>query len=56
MGPKDYEPDEASDLHAIDHGFVSVTPLHLDLTHYPSLARLRGMEDKISPFADRAGS
>ena len=56
MGPKDYEPDEASDLHAIDHGFVSVTPLHLDLTHYPSLSRLRVMEDKLSPFADRAGS
>ena len=55
MGPKDYEPDESSDLHAIDHGFVSITPLHLDLTHYPSLSRLRAMEDNPVPLADRAG-
>lgn len=54
MGPKDYEPDESSDLHAIDHGFVSVTPLHLDLTHYPSLSRLRKWEEGAAPV--KAGS
>ena len=31
-----------SDLGAIEAGFVSVSPLHLDLTHRPSLKPLRG--------------
>ncbi len=44
LSPKDYEPDPQSDLHAVDHGFVSVTPLHLDLTHYPSLSRYQSWE------------
>lgn len=44
LSPTDYEPDPESDLHAVDHGYVSVTPLHLDLTHYPSLSRFRGWE------------
>ena len=30
-----------SDLEAIDDNFISVTPLHLDLTHDASLAALR---------------
>jgi 5'-nucleotidase len=30
-----------TDLRAVDEGYVAVTPLHLDLTHRPSLARLR---------------
>lgn len=45
LSPKDYEPDAESDLHAVDHGFVSVTPLHLDLTHYPSIARHKFWEE-----------
>ena len=45
LSPKDYEPDESSDLHAVDHDFVSVTPLHLDLTHYPSIATHRSWEN-----------
>ena len=44
LSPTDYEPDPESDLHAVDHGYVSVTPLHLDLTHYPSLDRYRSWE------------
>ncbi|MHB8422569.1 MAG: 5'/3'-nucleotidase SurE [Leptospirales bacterium] len=52
MGPKDYEPDEASDLHAIDHGWVSLTPLHLDLTHYPSMSSLRKWEEQGIPEPD----
>lgn len=31
-----------SDVHAVDHGLVSVTPLHLDLTNYAALAPLSG--------------
>jgi 5'-nucleotidase len=49
LSPKDYEPDPQSDLHAVDHGYVSVTPLHLDLTHYPSLSRFRSWEETEEP-------
>jgi 5'-nucleotidase len=34
-------PGHSTDLEAIDDGYVSVTPLHLDLTHDPSLEDLR---------------
>lgn len=53
LSPKDYEPDSQSDLHAVDHGFVSVTPLHLDLTHYPSLTRYQTWESSEEPFESR---
>lgn len=33
-------PDHDTDLEAIAEGFVSITPLHLDLTHHASLPRL----------------
>ena len=33
-------PLHRTDLEAIGDGFITVTPLHLDLTHRPSLARL----------------
>ena len=33
-------PGHDTDLETIADGFVSVTPLHLDLTHHPSLDRL----------------
>ncbi len=49
LSPKDYEPDSQSDLHAVDHGYVSVTPLHLDLTHYPSLSRYQSWESGEDP-------
>jgi 5'-nucleotidase len=39
----EHSPGHDSDLEAIDDGFVAVTPLHLDLTHEASLARLRGV-------------
>jgi 5'-nucleotidase len=32
--------DHGTDLEAIDEGFVSVTPLQLDLTHHSSLGAL----------------
>lgn len=35
-----HTPIHATDLDAIAEGYVSVTPLHLDLTHRPSLERL----------------
>ena len=37
------EPGRETDLKAIRHGMISVTPLHLDLTHRESLKGLRGV-------------
>ncbi len=34
-------PLEATDLHALRHGAIAVTPLHLDLTHDATLGALR---------------
>ena len=40
---------EGSDVWAVANGFVSVTPVHLDMTHFPSLAVLEaGGADKIN--------
>jgi len=33
---------EGTDLDALERGFVSLTPIHFDLTHAPSLDALRG--------------
>jgi 5'-nucleotidase len=39
-----------TDFHAVNNGYVSVTPLHLDLTNYASLERLRQWQlDKLIP-------
>ena len=40
LGRVPHTPMEATDLEAIEQGFVTVTPLHLDLTHYASLVML----------------
>jgi 5'-nucleotidase len=40
LRPIPHTPGHATDLEAIADGYVSVTPLHLDLTHEPSLATL----------------
>ena len=41
-GAQKSDPPEGTDLRAIYDGFVSVTPLHTDLTHTPALEALRG--------------
>jgi 5'-nucleotidase len=41
LGPMVQTPGHSTDLEAMDDGFVSVTPLHLDLTHDPSIDGLR---------------
>jgi 5'-nucleotidase len=38
--PGEHEVDEESDLHAVRHGYISVTPLHLDLTHEATRRKL----------------
>jgi 5'-nucleotidase len=40
LGPMIETPSHSTDLEAIADGYVAVTPLHLDLTHGPSLGRL----------------
>jgi 5'-nucleotidase len=36
--------NENSDFHALAQGYITVTPLHLDLTHYPSLEDFKKFE------------
>jgi 5'-nucleotidase len=45
LGSTVQTPGHATDLEAIADGYVAVTPLHLDLTHEPSLARLKALYD-----------
>jgi 5'-nucleotidase len=43
-GEPDWEREEGTDLDAIDRKFVSITPLHLDMTDYASFDRMRSLE------------
>ncbi len=43
LGPMLHTPAHSTDLEAIDDGYISVTPLHLDLTHGPSMETLAGL-------------
>jgi 5'-nucleotidase len=43
-GEPDWEHEEGTDFDAVDRKMVSITPLHLDLTHYPSFQHIRIME------------
>jgi 5'-nucleotidase len=40
LGPMLHTPAHSTDLEAIADGYIAVTPLHLDLTHGPSMAPL----------------
>ena len=40
-GGLDFQDLEGTDFHAVQHRYVSVTPLHLDLTNYAAMDRLR---------------
>lgn len=42
LDPIEHTLDHGTDLEAIDEGYVAVTPLQLDLTHYSSLDILAG--------------
>jgi 5'-nucleotidase len=39
-GPPQWDQNDATDMAAIHDGYASITPLHLDLTHFGALARL----------------
>ncbi len=43
------EPPAGTDLHAIAEGKISVTPLHIDLTHQVTLNRLKGVLGGVPP-------
>jgi 5'-nucleotidase len=45
------EPDEGTDLKAIYEGRISVTPLHIDLTHMPSVRDLKLVLGGVPPKA-----
>ncbi len=44
-GEPDWEREEGTDLDAVDRKFVSITPLHLDMTDYASFARMKSLEN-----------
>lgn len=41
-GELDFVDEPGTDFHAVKRGFVSVTPLHFDMTNYRSLSLLQG--------------
>ena len=47
-GPPEWNEDEGSDIAAVNQGFASVTPLHLDLTHYGALGRMTDWEGGLN--------
>lgn len=52
--PPVWEREDGTDFAAIDAGRISITPLHLDLTHHPSLERLKSLESDLSHAAQNA--
>jgi 5'-nucleotidase len=43
--PPVWHPGEGTDFAAVADGFISITPLHLDMTHHESIPRLRDLEE-----------
>lgn len=46
--------DEGTDISAVEDGFVSITPLHLDLTHHPSIEKLKKFESRLAQSAKQS--
>ncbi|MGA7617415.1 MAG: 5'/3'-nucleotidase SurE [Thermoanaerobaculia bacterium] len=51
--PPVWSAGEGTDFGAVDEGYVSITPLHLDLTHHPSVERLRFLESSLAHVPTR---
>ena len=49
--PPVWETAEGSDFAAVNAGYVSITPLHLDLTHHQSIVKYRPLEEKLAAIA-----
>jgi 5'-nucleotidase len=47
-GPPEWQEDEASDIAAVHAGYATVTPLHLDLTHFGALGRMAEWEPSLN--------
>ena len=46
--PPEEDAGEGTDFYAIRHGFVSITPLRIDLTAYQEMERLQqGLKDLL---------
>jgi 5'-nucleotidase len=45
------QPEEGTDLRAIYEGKISVTPLHIDLTHAETVFKMRGVLGGAPPKA-----
>lgn len=45
--PPIWHEGEGTDFDAVQNGFVSITPLHLDLTHHESIHRLKPLEELL---------
>jgi 5'-nucleotidase len=45
------DPEEGTDLRAVMEGRISVTPLHIDLTHNPTVNALKGVLGGAPPKA-----
>jgi 5'-nucleotidase len=49
FGKEKLVPGHDTDLKAMHEACISVTPLHLDMTHYATMAALRGV---LAPLAE----
>ncbi|NEX94645.1 5'/3'-nucleotidase SurE [Caulobacter sp. 17J65-9] len=49
-------PQEGTDLRAVYEGRISVTPLHIDMTHMPSVHDLKGLLGGAPPKSPREGA
>lgn len=52
-GMPTWHPEEGTDFEAVENGYVSITPLHLDLTHHQSISRLKPLEDLLAQPATK---
>jgi 5'-nucleotidase len=52
-GVPSWQPQEGTDFEAIESGHVSITPLHLDLTHHESIPRFKPLEAMLGGPAQK---
>lgn len=50
-GTPQWDRASGTDYEAVSTGYVSVTPLHLDLTYYPGLESFGSLKDKLSALS-----
>jgi len=50
-GTPEWDEEEGTDFHALSRGYISVTPLHLDLTDYRGLETYGALREKLESYA-----